>query len=58
MSKRKTHTRPTPIRTATSRNKKSKFNDAKETRQFFTILLVGTLLLVFFLYLIFMKAAR
>ncbi len=58
MSKKKTPSRSTQLKLAIPRKKKSTFNQAKETQQFFTILLVGTFLLVFFLYLIFMKAAR
>ncbi len=58
MSKRKLNTRPKQLKIATPRRSKSRFDDAKETRHFFGILAVATLLLVLFLYLIFMKTAR
>jgi hypothetical protein len=57
MSKIKTNTRSKPVKTATPRRKKSGLNDARETRKFFTILGICTILLTFFLYLIFMKSA-
>jgi hypothetical protein len=44
-----------PVKKAAPRKKKNKIDEAKETKQFFTILGICTLLLIFFLYLIFMK---
>ncbi len=55
MSKRKLNTRPKQLKTTTPRRQKNKLDEAKETRQFFGILAVATLLLVLFTYLIFMK---
>jgi hypothetical protein len=46
-----------PVKKAAPRKKKNKIDEAKETKQFFTILGICTLLLMFFLYLIFMKKA-
>jgi hypothetical protein len=57
MSKNKTNARPKPVKTPAAKPRKNGLNDARETKKFFTILAVCTLLLVFFLYLIFMKSA-
>jgi uncharacterized membrane protein len=61
MSKNKSHTRPsparTPVKTAASRSKRNGLNDARETKKFFVILGICTLLLTFFLYLIFMRSS-
>jgi hypothetical protein len=57
MSKKKTNTRPTPVKTATTKSKKGGLNDARETKKFLQILGVCTLVLVFLLYLIFMRSA-
>ncbi len=66
MSKNKTNARPNasktqgklPLKTTASRPKKSGLNDARETKKFFTILGICTLLLTVFLYLIFMRSAQ
>jgi hypothetical protein len=58
MSKRKLTPRSKQLKLATPRRQKNKLDEAKETRQFFGILAVATLLLVLFMYLIFMKTGR
>jgi hypothetical protein len=57
MSKKKTNARPTQLKTTATRSKRSGLNDARETKKFLQILGVCTLILVFLLYLIFMRSA-
>jgi hypothetical protein len=58
MSKNKANTRQKPVKTPATKRKSSGLNDARETRKFFMILGVCTLVLVFFLYLIFMRTSN
>jgi hypothetical protein len=45
------------VKSAASKSRRSGLNDARETRKFFTILGICTILLTFLLYLIFMRAS-
>jgi hypothetical protein len=57
MSKNKTNVRQKTVKTPASKPRKNGLNDARETRKFFMILGICTLLLTFFLYLIFMRSS-
>lgn len=46
------------VKTPAKSNRRSGLNDARETRKFFTILGICTLLLTFLLYMIFMRSSR
>jgi uncharacterized integral membrane protein len=56
MTKKKTtHRAPAPTKTPATPRTTRKLNDAKETKNFMVALVVGTLLLIIFLYFILVR---